>query len=101
MMLKSMSCVVALLMSFAIAGTASAEITIKGKNDQQTRVDGAVTNIAIGSETEAEQNLSSNVGSVSIGGDNKQVTEVEGAVTNIAIGSKSKAMQNLSSNRSL
>lgn len=99
-MFKPMSCAAALVMSFALAGTASAEITIKGNNDQQTRIQGAATNIAIGPAATAIQNLSSNVGKVTINGNNKQVTEIQGAVTNIAIGPAATAKQNMSTNTS-
>lgn len=80
------------------SGVASAEVKIKGKNEQDTKVTGAVLNAAIGPGAKATQNLSSNKGKVNIGGDNKQSTQVTGAVLNAAIGPGAKAEQNLSSN---
>lgn len=81
-----------------VSGASFAEVTIKGKNQQTTKVTGAVINAAIGPAAKATQNLSSNKGNVSIGGDNKQDTQVTGAVINAAIGPAAKAEQNLSSN---
>jgi len=84
--------------AFLVSGSAFAEVKIKGKNDQSTKVQGAVLNAAIGPGAQAKQNLSSNKGKVNIGGDNKQSTQVQGAVLNAAIGPAAKAEQNLSSN---
>lgn len=84
--------------AFLVSGTAFAEVKIKGKNDQSTKVQGAVLNAAIGPGATAKQNLSSNKGKVNLGGDNKQSTQVTGAVLNAAIGPGAKAEQNLSSN---
>jgi len=92
-----------LIAAFAVgallaSGASFAEVKIKGKNDQSTKVTGAVINAAVGPGAKATQNLSSNKGNVSIGGDNKQSTQVSGAVINAAVGPGSKAEQNLSSN---
>jgi len=80
------------------ASAAMAEITIKGKNEQDVKVRGAVANAAYGMGATARQSLASNVGKVSIGGDNKQTVDIKGAVINGAIGMGTTAEQALSSN---
>ena len=77
---------------------ANAQVTIGGDNKQETNIQGAVNNMAMGG-SKAIQNISSNHGKVSIGGNNTQSTTIQGAVNNMAMGG-SKAVQNLSSNSS-
>lgn len=84
--------------AFMLSGTAFAEVKIKGKNEQTTKVQGAVLNAAVGMGARAKQNISSNKGDVTIAGDNKQTTNVQGAVLNAAVGAGTKAEQNVSSN---
>lgn len=84
--------------AFLLLGTAHAEVTIKGKNEQSVDVQGAVINAAIGANAIAKQSLASNVGKVDIQGDNTQRVNVQGAVINASIGAASRAEQALSSN---
>jgi len=90
--------ILALAGAFLVSGSAFAEVKIKGKNDQSTNVTGAVANSAVGLNSKATQNVSSNKGKVTLGGDNKQQTNIKGAVVNSAVGLNSKAEQNVSSN---
>lgn len=82
----------------AFSGASFAAVKIKGNNEQNTNVQGAVANTAVGVGARAKQNISSNKGNVTISGDNKQNTNVQGAVANTAVGVGAKAEQNLSSN---
>ena len=81
-----------------VSGTAFAEVKIGGDNNQETTVNGAIANTAVGAMTQATQNVSSNKGNVKIGGDNNQVTTVNGAIANTATGAMAEATQNVSSN---
>ncbi len=81
-----------------IAAPALAEVKIKGKNEQEVRVRGAVINAAVGAGSQAKQSLASNVGNVTIGGANKQTVDIKGAVLNGAVGAGTKAEQALGSN---
>ena len=83
---------------FTVAPYAIADIIIKGKNEQDVKVQGAVVNVATGAGATARQSLASNVGNVTIGGDNKQTVDVKGAVVNVAAGAMTKAEQALGSN---
>jgi len=82
----------------AFSSASFAAVKIEGKNEQSTKIQGAVANTAVGVGARAKQNISSNKGKVSIMGDNKQSTEVQGAVANTAVGVGAHAQQNLSSN---
>jgi hypothetical protein len=80
------------------ASATMAEVKIKGKNEQDVKVRGAVVNAAVGMGSTARQSLSSNVGQVSVGKDNKQTVDIKGAVINGAVGMGAKAEQALGSN---
>jgi hexokinase len=82
----------------AVAPHALAEVIIKGKNEQDVKVRGAVINTAVGPLSTARQSLASNVGKVQIGQDNKQTVDIKGAVINTAVGPLSTSEQALSSN---
>jgi len=81
-----------------LSGTALAEVKIGGNNNQETTVNGAIANTAVGAMTTATQNVSSNKGNVDIGGNNNQATTVNGAIANTATGAMAEATQNVSSN---
>lgn len=98
MKLKSSLIALAVGATLAFSGASFAEVKIKGKNEQTTRVQGAVLNAAVGAGSRARQNISSNKGNVNIAGDNKQDTNIQGAVLNAAVGAGTKAEQNVSSN---
>ncbi len=82
----------------ALAPAALAEVIIKGKNEQDVRVRGAVVNTAVGPLSTARQSLASNVGKVEIQGANKQTVDIKGAVLNTAVGPLSTSEQALGSN---
>jgi hypothetical protein len=80
-----------------VSGGAMADVNLKGKTTLSVKVKGAVTNMALGPNATAHQNLSSIVGNVTAGGDVSLSTDVTGAVTNMALGPNAKAKQNLAS----
>lgn len=87
--------------SMLVSGASFAGVKLKAKNDQKSRITGAVINAAVGPGAKATQNVSSNKGDVSIAGDNNQNTEIKGALINAAVGPGSKAEQNVSSNEGM
>lgn len=90
--------------SMMVSGLASADIKIKGSNEQRfTAKKGViVANTAIGESAKAKQNIASNQGNVEILGTNKQIVDVGdyAIIANTAIGKQSVAIQNIASNSS-
>ena len=90
--------------SMLVSGLASADIKIKGTNEQRfTAKKGViVANTAIGDNAKAKQNIASNQGNVEIQGNNKQIVDVGdyAIIANTAVGKQAVAIQNLASNSS-